>query len=92
LHMNIQDFVGQSGGVSTKEDAVVWAKYLKTNWSPRMMSIQINAEQFHQTASGGITATTTAKLAERETYYQKQGFKVGPSWEIRYWHKRMYGR
>lgn len=89
--MDLQDFVGQSGGATTKEDAVVWAKYLKTNWASRLVAVQLNAEQFKQDSSGGITAGDPIEVPAREKYYASQGVSVGPSFEIRFWHQRLYG-
>jgi len=91
LAIDIQDFVGQSNGATTKADAVTWMKYLKQNWPTANNSIEANAEQFKENSTGGITVGDSVEVPARETYYVQQGFPVGPSWEIRYWHQRLYG-
>ncbi|MBI1856850.1 hypothetical protein HY003_00485 [Candidatus Saccharibacteria bacterium] len=87
--LNFQDFVGQSNGNSTKEDAVIWLTYLKQN-VPSLSNIQINVEQFKQNTDGSIVPGDSTELPAREKYYVKNGIKLGPAWEIRYWYKRLY--
>lgn len=88
--LNMQDFVGQSNGVSTKEDAVDWVKYLKQNSSSSNISFQINTEQFKQASNGTISVGDPIEIPARENYYKSQGIQLGSSWEIRYWYKRLY--
>ncbi|MEO7423062.1 MAG: DUF4434 domain-containing protein [Ornithinibacter sp.] len=90
LAMDLQDFVGQSGGATTREDAVAWAKYLQ-QWAAKMTSVELNAEQFRQNGDGSIVGGDAIEVPARETYYVQQGIPVGPSFEIRFWHKRLYG-
>ncbi len=91
LVLDLQDFVGQSKNASTKEDAVVWINYIKQNITKQPSVLQLNTEQFTINSSGAIVAGTNTEVAARENYYAKNGIKLGPSWEIRYWHKRLYG-
>lgn len=91
LILDMQDFVGQSKGGTTKDDAVTWANYLKTNFGDKLTSVQINAEQFRVQSDGSITAAESSEVVAREAYYRTKGLNVGPSWEIRYWHQRVYG-
>lgn len=88
--LNLQDFVGQSNGESTKEDAVAWVTYLKTNLTTQPRSIQMNVEQFKQSAGGAMSVGDSAELSQRENYYVAQGVPLGASWEMRYWYKRLY--
>jgi hypothetical protein len=92
LTLDLQDFVGQSNGGSTKEDAAVWVNYLKQNYSTKLAKVQINTEQFKQNSDGSIVVGDAIELPTRESYYAKQGIELGPSWELRYWHKRLYGK
>lgn len=89
--LNVQDFVGQSNGASTKEDAVTWMNYLKTNWKSSNTTFQINAEQFNQDAAGNLSVGDATEVPVRESYYVQQGYKLGPAWELRYWYQRVYG-
>jgi hypothetical protein len=91
LTLSVQDFVGQSGGASTPQSAAAWVAYLKRNWSSHLAKVQINVEQFTQSASGSIAAGSAAELPRRESYYRSQGIELGAAWEIRYWHARLYG-
>lgn len=95
LVLDIQDFVGQSQGASTRLDADAWMDYLKVNWKASTTIaptvFQINAEQFQINDSGAIVAGDPIEVPERENYYAGEGHKVGPSWEIRYWYERLYG-
>lgn len=91
LIIDMQDFVGQSKGASTKEDAVTWAMYLKQNWPTKLTDVQMNVEQFKIDATGALVPADMNEIMQRTQYYQKQGLANGPSWEIRYWHKRLYG-
>jgi len=88
--LNLQDFVGQSSGATTREDAVVWMNYLKTNWKAARTTHQINVEQFVQSSTGAITAANPAEIAARSNYYAQQGLTLGPTWEIRFWYQRLY--
>jgi len=38
LTLDIQDYVGQSGGASTKKSAASWIAYLKQNWTAYLTS------------------------------------------------------
>ncbi len=87
---NMQDFVAQSGGATTKEDAVTWAKYIKLNWPTMPTSVQINTEQF-KIINGSMQPADSTEIVQRENYYKSKGIALGPAWEIRYWHKRLYG-
>ncbi len=93
--VDVQDFVGQSGGASTKEDAATWINYLKANWKSASVSwpltFETNAEQFIQNANGAISVGNATEIPTRENYYVQQGIKLGAAWEIRYWHQRLYG-
>lgn len=91
LTLDIQDFVGQSGGASSMQSAVSWVRYLKQNWGSYLQNVQMNAEQFRQSADGSIRTGDPAEVAQRERYYRNQGVGLGPAWEIRYWHQRLYG-
>ncbi|MGZ6005054.1 MAG: hypothetical protein ACXWLH_02790 [Candidatus Saccharimonadales bacterium] len=88
--VDLQDFVGQSSGATTKEDAVAWAKYLKQNWSSKA-AIQVNAEQFKLAGDGSLIAADSSEILTRENYYKSKSLALGPAWEIRFWHKRLYG-
>ena len=66
-------------------------KYLKQNWSGEISLVEANAEQFKESSTGVITVGDAVEVPSRETYYVQQGVPIGPSWEIRYWHKRLYG-
>lgn len=90
LYLNLQDFVGQSNGASTKEDADTWITYVK-QIAPTLGKIQLNVEQFKQNADGSIVAGNSTEVPVRENYYVQKGTTLGPSWEIRFWHKRLYG-
>ncbi|MGI8625564.1 MAG: hypothetical protein ACR2J5_03185 [Geodermatophilaceae bacterium] len=91
LTLDIQDFVGQSGGSSSMESAVSWVRYLKQNWGRYLSKVQMNAEQFRQAADGTISVADPAEVTQRENYYYSQSIELGPAWEIRYWHQRLYG-
>jgi hypothetical protein len=91
LTIDLQDFVGQSGGITTKEEAQAWITYLKQNWQNLLAGIMINAEQFKQNSNGAIAAGDPVEVPVRENYYYAQSTKLGPAWEIRYWHQRFYG-
>ncbi len=91
LTLDIQDFVGQSGGSSSMESAVSWVRYLKQNWGPYLTKVQMNAEQFIQAADGTISVADASEVTQRENFYHSQGIELGPAWEIRYWHERLYG-
>ncbi len=91
LSLDIQDFVGQSGGASSMQSAVSWVRYLQENWGPYLQKVQMNAEQFRQSADGSIRTGDPAEVAQRERYYRNQHVELGPAWEIRYWHQRLYG-
>ena len=90
LTLDLQDFVGQSNGVTKKEDAVAWINYLKQNFPGKFNRLELNAEQFKQ-VNGVISVGDSVEVPSRMAYYKTQGVGVGPSWEIRYWHKRLYG-
>lgn len=87
--INLQDFVGQSNGSSTKEDAVEWVNYLKTNITKQPKAITMNTEQFIQKTDGSIVVGDSTEVPTRANYYNTSGIKLGPSWEIRYWYKRL---
>ncbi len=87
---NFQDFVGQSKGASTKDDAIAWANFMKTNWGSKT-KVSINTEQFTIDGSGAIIPGDSIELPARMSYYKSKGHALGPAWEIRYWHKRLYG-
>lgn len=89
IAFNLQDFVGQSNGVSTKDDAVAWINYLKTNITKQPASLSVNTEQFIQSPAGAITVGDSNEVPARENYYASQGIKLGPAWEMRYWYKRV---
>ncbi len=89
--LDVQDFVGQSGGAASKESAAAWVGYLKKYWSATLARVQINVEQFTQSTNGAISAQTTSEIAARESYYASKSIELGPAWEIRYWHQRLYG-
>jgi hypothetical protein len=91
LTLDIQDFVGQSGGASSKESAAAWVGYLKQGWSPYLTKVQINAEQFQTSGDGTLQSGDAVGLPMRESYYASKGIELGPAWEIRFWHKRQYG-
>jgi len=91
LTLDIQDFVGQSGGASSMQSAVSWVRYLQQSWGRYVTKVQMNAEQFTQGPDGSIRAGDPAEVAARENYYRSQGVELGPAWEIRYWHQRLYG-
>lgn len=91
LTLDIQDFVGQSGGASSMQSAVSWVRYLQQNWGPYLQKVQMNAEQFTQGPDGSIRTGDPSEVAQRENYYRSQGIDLGPAWEIRYWHHRLYG-
>ncbi len=91
LTLDLQDFVGQSNGTTKKEDAAQWIGYLKTNYLTYLPGLEINTEQFIQQASGSIVAGDPIEVPARENYYVQQSIKLGPAWEIRYWHHRLYG-
>lgn len=91
LTLDIQDFVGQSGGASSMQSAVSWVRYLQQNWGGYLTKVQMNVEQFRQAADGSITVADPSEVANRETYYHSQNIELGPAWEIRYWHQRLYG-
>ena len=93
LVLNIQDFVGQSNGKFTKENAVTWLNYLKQNWPAptSYRTLEVNVEQFKLSSTGVISVGDPTEVPAREQYYIQQGYPVGPSWEIRYWHQRLYG-
>lgn len=91
LTLSVQDFVGQSGGASSPQSAAAWVAYLKRNCSRYLTEVQINVEQFTESASGSIAAGSATGLPLRENYYRSQGIELGAAWEIRYWHARLYG-
>lgn len=91
LTLDVQDMVGQSGGSSSPETAVTWVNYLKRQWSNKLAAVQINAEQFTSSTDGTITAGNAAEVSDRLKYYASQSISLGPAWEIRFWHKRLYG-
>ena len=82
---------GTASGVSTKEDAVVWAKYIKQNWPTMPTIVQINTEQFKLNSDGSLAPADSTEVIARENYYRLQNASLGPAWEIRYWNKRLYG-
>ena len=92
LTLDVQDFVGQSGGAASKESAAAWVGYLKKYWHASLAKVQINVEQFTQSANGAISAGTTSEASVRERYYASKSIELGPAWDIRYWHQRLYGR
>jgi hypothetical protein len=83
--LSFQDFVGQSAGASTREDAAAWVNYLK-RWP---VDVRINAEQFVQ-SSHSIRAGDPGEIPGRESYYAHQGITLGPAFEARYWFARLY--
>lgn len=91
LTVDVQDFVGQSGGSSSMQSAVAWVRYLQQNFGAYLVKVQINVEQFTQSAAGSISVADTAEVSQREDYYASQNIELGPAWEIRYWHQRLYG-
>lgn len=91
LTLDIQDFVGQSGGTSSMESAVAWVRYLKQNWSANLNGVQMNVDQFQQASNGAISVADPTEVTARENYYHSQNIELGPAWEIRYWHQRLYG-
>lgn len=91
LTLSVQDFVGQSGGASSPQSAADWVAYLERNCSQYLAKVQINVEQFTESANGSIVAGSSAELPLRENYYQSQHIELGAAWEIRYWHARLYG-
>ena len=91
LTLSIQDFVGQSAGATTPQNAAAWVRYLKQGWSSTLDRVQINVEQFAQSAGGAITTGSATELPAREEYYRGQGIELGAAWEMRYWHSRLYG-
>ena len=91
INLSVQDFVGQSRGVSTPQDAASWVAYVKQNFSAYLSAVEINVEQFTESANGAITADVAADLPARENYYRSLGIGLGAAWEIRYWHARLYG-
>jgi len=91
LTLDIQDFVGQSGGSSSPQSAVSWVRYLKQNWGQYLTKVQMNVEQFRQAPNGVISVASASEVTQRENYYYSQGIELGPAWEIRFWHKRVYG-
>lgn len=90
LTLSVQDFVGQSGGASSPQSAASWVGYLKRTVSTHVAGVQINVEQFTQSASGSLTTANAAEVVNRENYYRSQGIELGAAWEIRYWHARLY--
>jgi hypothetical protein len=91
LSLDVQDFVGQSGGASSPRSAAIWLNYLTRNWSGRLAQVQINAELFTVSSDGAIVAGDSVEIANRLKYYVSKSITLGPSWEIRFWHKRIYG-
>lgn len=91
LDLDVQDFVGQSGGKSTPLDAADWISYLAANWASGVAQVEINAEQFTVISDGGTTAADPVEVANRLKYYASKSFSLGPAWEIRFWHRRLYG-
>jgi hypothetical protein len=89
--IDLQDFVGQSGGASTAVDAATWMTYLHDNWVSSTTTLQINAEQFTQSGTGGFTAGDPVEVPNREAYYAQRLLTLGPAWEIRFWWTRLYG-
>ncbi len=90
IFLDLQDFVGQSNGASTKENAVAWIKFIQLNGGAKTAGMLLNAEQFKM-VNGAISVGDSVEVPTRMAYYKAQGVPVGPSWEIRYWHKRLYG-
>lgn len=91
LTLSVQDFVGQSNGASTPQSAAAWVRYLKQGWSSTLERVQVNVEQFAESAGGAMTTGSTSGLPTREAYYRDQGIELGAAWEMRYWHSRLYG-
>ena len=91
LSLALQDMVGQSGGTETPVTAVEWVRYLKGRWSSKLASVQINAEQFTDAPDGAFTAGSANAVSGRLQYYASNSISLGPAWEIRYWHQRIYG-
>ncbi|HEX4774875.1 MAG TPA: hypothetical protein VH234_05140 [Candidatus Saccharimonadales bacterium] len=90
FYLDLQDFVGQSDGVSTEADALTWINYVH-QLAPQLAGLQMNVEQFKQNPDGSIVVGDPIEVPARENYYVKNGIQLGPSWEIRYWHQRLYG-
>lgn len=84
--VNLQDFVGQSGGASTRGDAVAWVRYLN-RWTTRT---QMNVEQFGLNTSGNLIPGDSVEVSARGRYYTSAGVPLGPSFDIRFWHARLY--
>jgi hypothetical protein len=90
LTLSIQDFVGQSGGASSAQSAAAWVGYVKAHCSKYLTRVQLNVEQFTESANGAITTGSATGLPARENYYRSRGIAIGAAWEIRYWHARLY--
>jgi hypothetical protein len=87
--LDLQDYVAGSScqpawNRVTPADAVGWARFL-TNLGG-VPDVRINVEQYAvDCTTGGIVAGRSQDVLAREAFYAKQGVRLGPTFEARYW-------